>query len=68
MNVEMEERAERLRERFSPPSYRVELHANETQIWVVNERNHAIAEIGQWDFAMDPEGPDEMSFIRATIA
>ena len=68
MNVEMEERAERLRERFPPPTYRVELRANETQIWVVNESNHAIAEIGEWDFAMDPEGPDEMSYIREALA
>ncbi len=68
MSVEMQERMERLKEHFPPPMYDVVLVANEREIWVVNTRNHAVAEIGRDDFMLDPEGPAELEYVREALA
>ncbi len=67
MNLFMEERAERLRQEFPPPKYRVELYANETEIRVVNEMTHAAVELGEHDFELAPEGAEEIGHIRRSI-
>lgn len=64
----MEHRAERLADLFPEPAYRVELIANETMIWIHNERTGAIVEIGQLDFELEPEGDAELEYIRRTLA
>ncbi len=64
----MEHRAERLAVLFPEPTYRVELIANETMIWVHNQRSGAIAEIGETDFELEPEGEEELDYLRRTLA
>ncbi|GAB4274969.1 MAG: hypothetical protein Kow0056_03990 [Coriobacteriia bacterium] len=54
-NEFMEEWADRLRHEFPPPQYRVELHALESQLWVVDEATHHIAEIDEDELALVSE-------------
>ena len=68
MNVEMEHRAERLGQLFPPPQYRVELIAHETMMWVVGEETGAVATVGEHDFEFDPEGEEEIDYIRRTLS
>jgi hypothetical protein len=68
VNADMERRADRLASLFPAPLYRVELIANETMIWIHNERSGVIAEIGESDFQLEPEGEAELDYIRKTLA
>ena len=55
-NEFMEAWADRVRTEFPPPQYRVELKAFESELWVVDERSHHIAEVGEDEFAAHTEG------------
>lgn len=68
VNLDMEHRAERLAGLFPEPDYRVELIANESMIWIRNERSGAVAELGEYDFALEPEGGAELEYLRKTLA
>lgn len=68
MSVEMRGRAKELERLFAPPRYRVELVANEREIMVVDEESHAAVEIGEFDFALDPEGRAEVEYIRDALS
>lgn len=67
MNEDMERRAERLRAEFPPPRFRVDLVANESEIWVVNQDTHAVAELGEHDFELDPEGTRELEYVHQIV-
>jgi hypothetical protein len=54
-NEEMEMWADKVREHFPPPAYRVELKAFETELWVVDERTHKIAELDEEELFLDGE-------------
>jgi hypothetical protein len=54
-NEFMEEWADRVRTEFPPPKYRVELKAFESQLWVVDEQSHHIAELSEEEFAAHTE-------------
>jgi hypothetical protein len=55
-NEEMEMWAEKVRSHFPPPRYRVELKAFESELWVVDEQTHHIAEMGEEEFLLATEG------------
>jgi hypothetical protein len=66
MRDEMHAYFERVREEFPPPKYRVELHANDREMWVVNQETHDIVEIDEDEFALAGV-VEEIEHIRATI-
>lgn len=65
-NEEMEQWADVVRTHFPPPKYRVELHALETQLWVVDEETKHIAELGEFEFAAHTEA-EMVDSIRAAL-